>query len=483
MSGFSPQMGHEYMTRQAQLLVAAENAGTSLESFDFSSTPKVCGACKSAMYCSQKCATTAWKIPKVPRAQTHKELCDDNKRHMLKVPEVEAILCQFPWGRIEKDRTFSVDLARGRFNVLGGKGFGFWSHRGGPIAHLPTGSIVEAIHKGGSYGRMVEQMAKLYDYLDGTSLLDAKHLTDRDGWKLEPELIPFHNFSSLWAPPRLPTKVEIKDWDSWYSWRRLPKESPAALLMHFPMSVYWLLVDTLNVADPKAGSADGPRIKLNIQYIGAEVELNLIPLFAELALLLPYTDIKLVFFGQAVHTIVSKAKASHPKSLASQTSPTSPIYSYTAPEESGAGRIQIFLNGSADHWTPADADASLSAFGKPDAIVSPNAGLGSYAAWHPVILYCHQMEIPFGVTEYAEQSCETQLMMFPRLLQSEAMAPGSVMGRVPGAPSAEACRRAASKHWEYPIKLNPFQRPGQRPVPTKLPNVPNGFTIRVVGRQ
>ncbi|KAJ7498622.1 hypothetical protein FB451DRAFT_1014746, partial [Mycena latifolia] len=401
------------------------------------------------------CATTAWKIPKVPRAQTHKELCDDNKRHMLKVPEVEAILRQFPWGRIERDGTFSVDVARGRFNVLGGKGFGFWSHRGGPIAHLPTGSIVEAIHKGGSYGKMVEQMAKLYDYLDGSPLLDAKHLTDRDGWKLEPELIPFHTFSSLWAPPRLASKVEIKDWDSWYSWRRLPKESPAALLLNFPMSVYWLLVDTLNIADPKAGSPAS--VKLQFQ-----VELNFLPLFAELALLLPYTDIKLVFFGQAVHTIVSKAKASHPKSLAAQTSPTSPIYSYTAPEESGSSRIQIFLHGSADHWTPADADPVLSAYGKPDAIVSPNAGLGSYAAFYPVILYCHQLEIPFGVTEYAEQSCETQLLMFPKLLQSEAMTPGS--------------------RWDYPIKLNPFQRPGQRPVPTKVPNVPNGFTIRVVGK-
>ncbi|KAJ7752821.1 hypothetical protein DFH07DRAFT_1061636 [Mycena maculata] len=361
-------LGHEYSTRQAQLLVTAENAGTSIESFDFSST-----------------------------------------------------------------------------------GFGFWSHRGGPITHLPTGSIAEAIHKGGNYGRMVKQMAKLYDYLDGSALLDVKHLNNRDGWKLEPELIPFHNFSSLWAPPRLASKVTITDWDSWYTWRRLPKESPAALLMHFPMSVYWLLVETLRVADPKAGLPDGPRVQLNTHYIRAEVELNFLPLFAELALLLPYTDIKLVFFGQAVHTIVSKAKASHPKSLAAQASPTAPIYSYTAPEESGAGRIQLYLHAPA-----------LSAYGAPSTLVAPNAGLGSHATWYPAILYVHQTQLPFGVTEYAEQSCETQQMIFLRLLQVEAAVPGSVMGRIPGAPSPE--------------------RLGQRPVPTKLPNIPNGFTMRVVGK-
>ncbi|KAJ7680716.1 hypothetical protein DFH06DRAFT_427451 [Mycena polygramma] len=415
-------------------------------------------------------------------AKTHKELCADNKRHMLRVPAVNAILLQFPWGRLEKDGTFSVEIARGRFNVLGAAGFGYWSHRGGPMAHLSTGSMPEQLAKQGSMGKKAQEISAMFDHLDGSALLDTRHTTDRDGWKLEPELIPFLTFSSLWVPPRLATKMEIKDWASWYAWRRIPMESPAALLLHFPMSVYWLLVDTLRVADPKAGSPDRPRIQLNIQYIGAEVELNFLPLFSELALLLPYTDIKMICFGQAVHTLVSGAKASHPKSIAAQASPAHPVYSYTAPDENGAGRIQIYLHGTASHWTPADADATLSPYGRPDAIAAPNAGLGSYTAWYPVIVYAHQADIAFGVTEYAEQSCETQLMLFPQLLYAEAARPGSVIGQVPGAPSVEAARKAAEKHWEYQVELNPFQRPGQRSVPTKLPNVPNGFTIKVVGK-
>ncbi|KAJ6583784.1 hypothetical protein B0H10DRAFT_2168122 [Mycena sp. CBHHK59/15] len=429
-----PKMCYEVLTRQAQLLVAAENSGASTDSFDFSSS----------------CAKNAWKIRKVPCAQTHKELCEDNKRHMLRKPEFSAILLQFPWGRLEKDGTFCVDVARGRFKVLGSEGFGFWSHRGGPVTHLLSGSVEEAIVRGGTHGQIVAEMAKVFNYLDGTALLEPKHLTDRDGWKLEPELIPFLIFSSLWSPPRLASK-----------------ESPAALLMHYPMSIYWLLVDTLQVVDPKTGSAEGARVQLNVQYIGAEVELNFLPLFSELALLLPYTDIKLVMFGVSVRTIVSKVNLSHPNSLAVKASATFPVYSYTAPEESGSGRIQIFLHGSADLWVPADAAPELSVFGKPDAIVAPNAGLGSYPAWCPAIIYTHATEIPFGVTEYAEQSCETQLLMFPRILEAVAMMPG----------------RAATKQWNYQIKVNPFQRPGQRAIYTKVPNVPSGFTIRVVGRQ
>ncbi|KAJ7079665.1 hypothetical protein C8R43DRAFT_965826 [Mycena crocata] len=139
------------------------------------------------------------------------------------------------------------------------------------------------------------------------------------------------------------------------------------------------------------------------------------------------------------------------------------IYSYTAPEESDSGEIRIFLNGSADYWNLADADPSPSAYGKPASGPTPRGTQSMYTRtrWKSL----------FGVTGYAEQLCETQLLMFSRLLESEAMRPGSVMGRVPGAPSAEACRRAASNGWDYPIKLNPFMPPGQRLVPTKLPNV------------
>ncbi|KAJ7680689.1 hypothetical protein DFH06DRAFT_1464846 [Mycena polygramma] len=423
----------------------------------------------------------------MPKVKTHKELCADNKRHMLKRPAFTAILMQFPWGRLEKEGTFNDEIARGRFNVLGAAGFGYWSHRGGPKSHLSMGSAPEHLLKGGrmgtgSMGKLLEQLTTAFDHVDGSALFKTQHTTDRDGWKLEPELIPFLTFSSLWVPPRLATKVEIKDWASWYAWRRIPMESPAALLLDFPLSIYWLLVDTLRVADPKAGSPDRARIQLSIQYIGTEVELNFLPLFGELALLLPYTDIKLICFGKAVHTLVSGAKKSHPKSLAAQTSSTHPVYSYTAPEENGAGRIQIYLHGTATHWTPADADATLSPYGRPDALVAPNAGLGSYPAWYPVILYAHHTGIPFGVTEYTEQSCEFQLTLFPKLLHAEAVQPGSVMGQVPGAPGAEAARTAAAKHWEYKVELNPFQRPGQRAVSTKVPNVPNGFTIKVVGK-
>ena len=52
--------------------------------------------------------------------------------------------------------------------------------------------------------------------------------------------------------------------------------SPAALLMHYPLSIYHILVDILQIA--KCTHISDERRALQIHYIGAEKELNHLPL-------------------------------------------------------------------------------------------------------------------------------------------------------------------------------------------------------------
>ena len=196
---------------------------------------------------------------------------------MQRHPEFRALLLQFPWGRFEKDGSFVDDIARGCFKVLGGTEASFWSESGGPLPHLPTTGKDQRTPDNILHRMYREYLIKTLAHLDGAALLESRHLSDRDGWRLDPELVPFHHFSSLWEPPRLATKAEIKDWDEWYKWRRLTKESPAALLMTFPLSVYWILVEALKVADPKRRATRGVTIPLVVHYIGAEKELNFLP--------------------------------------------------------------------------------------------------------------------------------------------------------------------------------------------------------------
>ncbi|KAG2754541.1 hypothetical protein P692DRAFT_20770040 [Suillus brevipes Sb2] len=379
---------------------------------------------------------------------------------MEKVPQVQALLKQFPWGRIETDGTFAEPLVRAYYNVLGAEGFGYWSIPGGSNAHLQQPS-----NTSGSSRVLRVEGAKGFEH--GYMLLSNQVLADETGWKLEKRLIPRLVFE-LGTEPELASKADIVDWDSWYKWRNLPKESPAALLLHYPLTVYQLLVNVLHVTGPTRNSSES-RQALNVHYIGAEVELNMLPLFSELALLLPYTDIKMTFFGVAVHSLVNKAKKN---SVAMKAKQNEPVYAYTSPASCGASTLSVFLHGDHENWDPR---LPFLLGSKPDAIVGLNAGLTSYPAWQFVILCCHTDNTPFAVTEYAEQSAELQRDALPQII-------AHALPRLHSAGMNGSELHNLTRPREYPIAFNPFQRPGQRNLGSvRLPNIPNGFTMGVVG--
>lgn len=417
---------------------------------------------------------------------------------MERLPEAQAVLSSFPWGRLESDYTFNVDLAKGRFRVLGGTGMGFWSQRGGTVAHSETGEGFD------EYKKLRPQVLRRYDesfkHVDGFDLLRHKgHLTDEEGWRLDKELIPYRDFGKVPEErhPVLVTAFEggVKDWDSWDRWRKLPKRSPAALLMDYPLSVYQLITRTLGLTRPEDGRPD-KRIKLCVHLIGAEVELNYLPLyvsplssrrvrsllarFSEIALLLPYHDISLVLWGQSVHGLAEAgAKTALEGSPAKEASKNGgPIFTYSAPQKLGGGAIKVVLNSDSPIWSfeslhrLTDASPELA----PDALVALNAGLGSYRIWMEVVAVAHSLNIPFAVTEYAEQSLEHAVDM------QVSSSPGnpSEGGMLTDLQLAMAIRGPPAR--QHPIALNPFHRPGQRSLPcVKMPNLVNGFTMVVVG--
>lgn len=199
--------------------------------------------------------------------------CSIFQVHMEKVPQVQALLKQFPWGRIEKDGTFAEPLVRALHNVLGAEGFGYWSTPGGSNPHLKHASDPPRPAR-------APRIDDVKGFEHGYMLLSNQVLTDETGWKLEKRLIPRLVFE-LGTEPELASKADIVDWDSWYKWRNLPKESPAALLLHYPLTVYQLLVNVLHVTGPKRNSATS-RQALHVHYIGAEVELNMLPLYVRI---------------------------------------------------------------------------------------------------------------------------------------------------------------------------------------------------------
>ncbi|KIY62566.1 hypothetical protein CYLTODRAFT_404366 [Cylindrobasidium torrendii FP15055 ss-10] len=423
-----------------------------------------CSQCKGVTYCSAPCSKNSWNGTPGKPLTSHKYWCAHNKRHMERLPTTQAMLSQYPWGRQESDGSFNDDLARARYDVLGVANMGFWSVRASNVPHVNRGAEVGAQNP---MHTLMQTVYAKFNYTDGTVLLKNKHLSDAEGWKMKKTLIPFRDFALSGTKPPKELKEVLGSWKAWHDWRGLPMESLAPLLMSYPLTVYWLLVNTLKITSPTVGSSDN-RVAVHVHLLGAEVELNYLPIFSELALLLPFHDIKLVMFGDCVRTIVSEGK-DKPGSLAGLASPSTPVFSYAAPKPSGSGRIEIFLHGSTSLWDENDA---CSTYGKPNAIVALNGGLGSYAEWIPVVRAAHAERIPFGATDYLEQSAEHSVESIGGFSTSIHI---SMLRPAPMEKPME--RREREK---YEVDLNPFARPGQRQIaPVKLPNLVNGFTIAV----
>ncbi|KAJ6492602.1 hypothetical protein DFH09DRAFT_885557, partial [Mycena vulgaris] len=153
--------------------------------------------------------------------------------------------------------------------------------------------------------------------------------------------------------------------------RKLERESPAApWTWYLPSSIFTKVLGVVDTAQ----AASKSRRKLTIHFVGTEKELNIIPLFSELALLIPNTDILMIFFGQACKKLCDITKERYPRSVAAKGT----VFEYTAPPLLGANTLGVEIDGRHDLYNNSFADAGGD---DPDALISENAGLFAYMTW------------------------------------------------------------------------------------------------------
>jgi hypothetical protein len=174
---------------------------------------------------------------------------------MTEHSEMQTILKQFIWARIEKDGGFVFELALAvRFLLGSGPNFGWWAIEEPDIGRLTLESVL-------SSGPRLPTLSW------GGVLLSDKHFNEEAGWKLPANEIPWLTFSHGRKAPSFPPVFE-HNWTSYYEWRGLPLKSIAALLLHWPLSVYRLLY-LLGFVSVEAGG--NKRRKLKIHCLGVEV--------------------------------------------------------------------------------------------------------------------------------------------------------------------------------------------------------------------
>ena len=228
-----------------------------------------------------------------------------------------------------------------------------------------------------------------------------------------------------------PPSVRLSSWRAYYAERGLPLDSPAALLLHFPLTVYHILC-TLGLAgrhDPVGGS-NGP---VRVHYLGAEgVEWILGPTFRELAILLPQSVIEIDFIGASLDRPASGKV-------------------FSIPSRHG-GRLTLRF-----HREVYDDALQERLGGKPDVAIALNAGFAAPEyRWAEAIRACSRQRTPLVFTDCTEHRMERARQLL-------------------------AAHGHADLSWQP--SLNPFRQPMRHPRPsdgaTALPCMLNGFVAGV----
>lgn len=224
--------------------------------------------------------------------------------------------------------------------------------------------------------------------------------------------------------------------------RGLARTSIAPLLLNYVLTVYQMIFHELKLLERKK--------KLCVYLLGMEIELNLVPLFGELAYLLPAVDLELVLVSPAVKSICEEAR-SHKRSMIARGDCVLDVT-----DAKGKGRVRVKLE-------PKHAlFASIPNYPKPDAVLCLNAGLGSYPEWQPTMNKILRLEIPFAFSDHTRLILSfTELIWFPSFIQNANRA-------FPQFPPVSVPQMETS--------LNPFHSiVGRDLAYAQSPNIENGY--------
>ncbi|KAK7309530.1 hypothetical protein RJT34_06332 [Clitoria ternatea] len=213
------------------------------------------------------------------------------------------------------------------------------------------------------------------------------------GWDLPSVLCPCCGPDSL-------VSEQLRSWRDYYMWRCIPLDSPVALLLHWPLTIYHAAqlvgVTTLN---PEVSD------KLHIHYLGPEKELLQLAVFGELLALFPGVNIHIELVGPAIPPQRDGEKIH--------------IYKYPCCNEDGcecklaggntilgkqtgvtsALTLQLWQGFYHDRYRDVIEDSF------PHLVIAPNGGIAAYSSWLPSIELIAKIDVPAVFTDYCEEAC------------------------------------------------------------------------------
>jgi hypothetical protein len=401
-----------------------------------------CTTCSAVLYCNESCQARDWDGmgagPTQPRS--HQEMCDElalaRKEFSQDKDKGEAlrkgIFSSWADQHHESGAFFLYEFLARR-GLLGQANVGFWA-----MPNYSGGPYMEAGGKDPS------------GFMNGQMLLGPSFPSLKDGWtdNLKDSEYPSSD------PPETPLPSEgIRNWEEYMQYRNLSTTSIAPLLLTHVLTVYQMLFHDLGFLATTSTNGKKKKKKRSVYLLGVEVELNQIPLFAELAFLLPGIDLTLRMVSPAAKGLCEEAEK-YPKCIIAQN-PDNIVLDFRAPLlHAGGGRVRIQLVEESEYFADLTDGKSMAA----DAVLGLNAGLATYSAWIPTMRKILVCGMPFCFSDQTKLGLrQAQVLWFPKEVVGDFQ---SIT--VP----------------DLEIKLNPFHGVVSRDVAAvHVPNLSNGYIL------
>jgi hypothetical protein len=385
-------------------------------------TDSRCAGCQAVYYCGRPCQVQDWK------EGGHKSACARFKSDMQ---QREALIAAV--GLSCAAETMAPALTRaGWVGWLVDQRLhceGWWRRECGCYSATPFGELVGATSAEDTPLPWVEHT--------GLTLADLPKRRTWDGAAVRPPL---------------------RGWAPYYSVRGVDEDSPLAVLLHFVCTLYYCLhmllpellasPGPLSAVEPEPeppGEGEGGSVApaVVIHYIGPEKELDSLPLFGELALLLPQIRIRLVMVGPEVPAAMNGQRRIYRR----ESVPVMAGQEYAASGAAGVTLPGCEITTVRCMYHELDSMAADSKIPglyagdtrmKPRVVVGLNAGLSAYESYIPTVAVLARLlvdsKVPCLFTDYSNEAV--------RLAQAVLSQGGFPSGRIlPSVPNPFLCPR------------------------------------------
>ncbi|CAI0627570.1 unnamed protein product [Linum tenue] len=288
-----------------------------------------CGGCGAVAYCSVSHQLSHW--------DHHKQECERLEQQMKRV---EA-LNEFPFTFSEEATLEVFEKRESRCSFLskrGIHGLGMWKYECGCGDSLASADST----------RSNKQFLAF----------DSANRSERESWNLPRELCPCSGPASLKSDA-------LSNWKDYFEWRCLPLHSPVALLLHWPLLVYYA---TQIAFSGKSGVETTKQ--LFIHYLGKDGE-----------------KIDIVDYAHCQGADCMCRSSSLNKGSAVSSCMSSAV------------TLRLRKGFYHDRYRDITEDSF------PHLVVAPNAGIAAYPSWLPTIELIKEMNIPAVFSDYCEEAC------------------------------------------------------------------------------